>query len=176
MDNVCSLSPVIGSTAYQTSFFEPNIRHLKIKLHMCGTCIFQNYHIPHVKSTIYLWKHKNIYVTTVVNISLNFTGTHHPKLFLPTACDFQNFGVRIRCHINVIALKLEKSLFYSISVFYLPLYSIPSVLLHGEAATSSGIVNGSFFNPSKLFPNAYKLPSFGSGKNAGLKTKHDKNM
>ena len=108
--------------------------------------------------------------------SLNFTGTHHPKLFLPTACDFQNFGVRIRCHINVIALKFEKSLFYSISVFYLPLYSIPSVLLHGEAATSSGIVNGSFFNPSKLFPNAYKLPSFGSGKNAGLKTKHDKNM
>lgn len=51
---------------------------------------------------------------------------------------------------------------------YTPLYKIPSVLLQGEAATSSGIVNGSFFNPSKLFPKAYKLPSFGSGKNAGL--------
>ena len=49
-----------------------------------------------------------------------------------------------------------------------PLYRIPSVLLQGDAATSSGIVKGSFFNPSKLFPNAYKLPSFGSGRNAGL--------
>jgi hypothetical protein len=48
---------------------------------------------------------------------------------------------------------------------------MPSELLHGEAVTNSGMVNGNFFNPSKLLPKAYRLPSFGSGRNALLKTK-----
>lgn len=45
---------------------------------------------------------------------------------------------------------------------------MPSELLQGEEATSSGIVNGSFFNGSALSPTRYNEPSRGSGSRTGM--------
>lgn len=47
------------------------------------------------------------------------------------------------------------------------MYKIPSELLHGDDATNSGIVKGSFFNGSLLSPTRYNDPSLGSGKSTG---------
>lgn len=44
---------------------------------------------------------------------------------------------------------------------------MPSELLQGEEATSSGIVNGSFFNGSPVLPTRYNVPSRGSGNKTG---------
>lgn len=50
------------------------------------------------------------------------------------------------------------------------MYKIPSELRHGDWATSWGIVKGNFFNASLSDPpKTYNEPSFGSGKNMGLK-------
>lgn len=50
---------------------------------------------------------------------------------------------------------------------YIPVYKIPSELLHGEAATSSGMVKGCFTIPSRGLTQ-YKEPSLGSGKYGAL--------
>lgn len=52
--------------------------------------------------------------------------------------------------------------------FFLPVYKIPSELLHGDDATNWGIVKGNFFSGSRLFPNKYSEPSRGSGKKIGI--------
>lgn len=49
---------------------------------------------------------------------------------------------------------------------------MPSELLHGDDATSCGIVKGNFLSIWPPFaPNKYKDPSLGSGKKIGLKKK-----
>lgn len=51
---------------------------------------------------------------------------------------------------------------------FIPVYKIPSELLQGEDATSSGIVNGSFLKGSPVLPTKYNVPSRGSGNKTGM--------
>lgn len=50
----------------------------------------------------------------------------------------------------------------------IPVYKTPSELLHGEVATNSGMVKGSFLGGSFRPPSKYNDPSLGSGSNTGV--------
>ena len=53
----------------------------------------------------------------------------------------------------------------------IPVYRMPSLLLHGDDATNCGTVKGNFFRASlSEVLSMYNDPPLGSGKKRGLKT------
>ena len=57
------------------------------------------------------------------------------------------------------------------TLLIIPVYRMPSLLLHGDDATNCGTVKGNFFRVSlSEVLSMYNDPPLGSGKKRGLKT------